>query len=395
MGGVRLDQKRPVDSRKLWTIAGIAIIGICVLNWKNVPDAYVTGLVSALKPIITGIVFALVLNAPLRLFRSALDRLDRKGLLSEGARDGIAIALVLVLVVVFLYAALVILVPQVIKMLERLVNYLINSEGLQVQIRNLFNIPPETWQTTVQNWVNQLTAAAAGYLQQGVSGLISVTTGMLNLVLSLTIGFYMIGCRRTLKRQFNRAAAALLPASTAKLAGRTIELAGSTMSRWFGHQMLEGLIFSTALAAVMLILRLPYIVPVVFVTFCLYMIPYIGSWTSFALGFLLMLSVDLHTAIVFGVMLIILQTLDGNILNPHLVGGSVGLPPWLSLSAVCFFGAAFGFQGMLLGVPVCAVLYALFKEFVSRKEMEKARSPEGDGVPPAGAGLGGDDHKEG
>ena len=380
MGGTVLDRKRQVDSRKLWTIVGIAIIVICVLNWRNVPESYITGLISALMPVFMGVVFALALNAPLSLFRQMLEAMDRKKRLSEGVRDGIAIALVLIIVVSFLYSALTVLVPQVIRMLERLVNFLINSEGLQEQIRKLFNISAETWQTTLSNWVNQLTAAAAGYLQQGVSGLISVTTGMLNLVLSLTIGFYIIGSRRTLKRQFYRATAALLPERTARLACRTMELAGSTMSRWFGHQLLEGLIFSTALALVMLLLGLPYIVPVVFVTFCLYMIPYIGSWTSFAMGFVLMLSVDLHTAIVFGVMLIILQTLDGNILNPHLVGGSVGLPPWLSLSAVCFFGAVFGFPGMLLGVPVCAVLYALFKEYVSRKETEKARSQEEEAV---------------
>ena len=368
-----MNLKHPEDNRKLWAVAGLAVIVLCILNLKNVPGAYVTAFFGALRPILTALVMALALNAPLQLLRQGLERLDRKGILSEGVREGIAIAVVLLVVVAFLYTAVTVIVPQVIRMLERLANYLLNGDdGLQEQVRKILRISPETWKSTVQSWVNQLSSTAAGYLQQGVSSLISITTGAVNLMLSLTMAFYMIAARKTLKRQFYRLTDALLPEPRAALVRRTFELAGSTLSRWIGRQMLEGMIFSAALATVMLILNLPYIVPVAFVTLCLYMIPYIGSWTSFAMGFVLMLSVNLHTAIVFGIALIVLQTLDGNILNPHLVGTSVGLPPWLSLSAVCFFGALFGIGGMFLGVPVCAVLYALLKEFIVSREKKKA-----------------------
>ena len=104
-----------------------------------------------------------------------------------------------------------------------------------------------------------------------------------------------------------------------------------------------------------------------------------GAWIAFGVGFITVLRVTLHSAIVFAIIMIVLQTLDGNLLNPHLVGGSVGLPPWLSLSAVCVLGALFGIEGMFLAVPVCAVGYVLVKDWLRAKEKQKlqTRNPDG------------------
>ena len=81
-------------------------------------------------------------------------------------------------------------------------------------------------------------------------------------------------------------------------------------------------------------------------------------------------------AVVFVVMFLVLQQVEGNLIYPHVVGSSVGLPSIWVLAAVTVGGKLMGISGMLLFIPICSVAYALFRDFVKRRLREKKISGE-------------------
>ena len=104
------------------------------------------------------------------------------------------------------------------------------------------------------------------------------------------------------------------------------------------------------------------------------LIPVFGAFIGTAVGAFLILLASPIKAIWFVIFVIVLQQIEGNLIYPKVVGKSVGLPGIWVLVAVTIGGGAFGIPGMLFGVPVCAVLYVLAKEFVAKKNKNKAEA---------------------
>ena len=120
----------------------------------------------------------------------------------------------------------------------------------------------------------------------------------------------------------------------------------------------------------MLILRIPYAGAVSAFVGVTALIPVFGAWLGGGLGALLIVLAEPVKAVWFVIFLLILQQVEGNLIYPKVVGKSVGLPGILVLMAVTIGGEAFGVWGMLLSVPVCAVLYSLYLEFMKKAGQE-------------------------
>ena len=100
------------------------------------------------------------------------------------------------------------------------------------------------------------------------------------------------------------------------------------------------------------------------------MIPILGAFIGAGVGAFLILLESPIKAFWFIVFIIVLQQLEGNLIYPRVVGKSVGLPGIWVLVAVTTGGSLFGIMGMLFSVPICTVLYVLFKEFVNNKNAQ-------------------------
>ena len=105
------------------------------------------------------------------------------------------------------------------------------------------------------------------------------------------------------------------------------------------------------------------------------LIPFFGPFIGAIPCGILILLVDPVKVIWFELFVLVLQQLDGNVIKPHLFGGSMGLPAIWVLVSITIGGGLFGIPGMLLGVPVFAVIYLLFAEFVSSR-LKKKKMPE-------------------
>lgn len=361
----------------------LAVIFIALLYHWDFTSRYLGLLLNGLRPVLTAVVISLLLNAPMHFFekRLALWRFSKGW--SPAARRNLSCCVVALLFLLVLFILGRFVIPMVIEMLTRLISFLTRPD-LMDQLRNALGLTQEQWDNTVGVYLRDLSAVIRNYANDLLGTLVSITSSALAFLLYVVLAFYFLASRDRIRKGFRRVSRALFSPVRAHLVFTTGTLAANTLSRWFGFQCLEALILGTETFIGMLIFGMPYAAPLACLTAVMQMIPYLGGWISFIVGFLTMLTVDLHTAIVFGIMLFVLQQIEGMLVSPHLTGGAVGLPPYLSLGAVVTGSALFGVSGMFLSVPITSVVYTLAKAWVHKKENERAvpRAPVREEEPP-------------
>ena len=97
----------------------------------------------------------------------------------------------------------------------------------------------------------------------------------------------------------------------------------------------------------------------------------VGAFIGCVVGALLIAVTNPWQAVGFVVLFLVLQQIEGNLIYPHVVGSSVGLPSIWVLAAVTLGGKLMGIAGMLFFIPLCSVLYALFRGFVKDRLKER------------------------
>ena len=212
-----------------------------------------------------------------------------------------------------------------------------------------------------------------------VNTTIDITTSILgalvNILLALVFSVYMLAQKETLISQSRRLLLAALPRKAGQRTMHILKLTNNAFSSFVTGQVTEACILGSLCCIGMLILRLPYALPVSVIISFTSLIPIFGAWIGAATGAFLIVFVSPIKALTFLIFLLILQQVEGNIIYPKVVGKSVGLPGLWVLAAVTIGGGIFGMLGMLLGVPICSVIYALVQDFIRSQPTEDLTPP--------------------
>ena len=233
------------------------------------------------------------------------------------------------------------------------------------------------------NW-NEIYSKLGGILSRGIGSIFNSAFSMANVVVSFIVSgvvavifsIYMLFQKERLKRQFEAAAKVYLPAKMRSAAGKFLSMAHDTFTRFISGQVLEAIILGTLCGLGMFLLRLPYALMIGVTVGVSALIPVIGAYIGAILGAFMILTVEPWKALVFLVYLVILQQVEGNLIYPRVVGGSIGLPGLWVLAAVTVGGGLFGVPGMLIGVPLTATAYKWVKQDVLEK-LENHYEPQG------------------
>ena len=369
--------KQTVKNLLLVVCGGVAFY--CAL--QNLPAVLsaVGWIVGIAAPFLLGGAIAFVLNVPMR----AIERHLFPGTRSfKKVRRPLALVLALLAVIGVLTLAANVIAPGVGEAVMSVVNQVPGAiERLQEQIAGLEPYLPhmETliadleidWKTLseralviAKNWGNSLLSTGGGLIGDVVSG---VSTFIIGLIFS----FYILMQKERLARQGRQVLYGLLPERRADRALDVLRLANKTFSSFLSGQCLEAVILGTLFVVAMTIFRMPYALLVGVLIALTALIPIVGAFIGCGVGALLIAITDPWKAVAFVVMFLILQQIEGNLIYPHVVGSSVGLPSIWVLAAVTLGGKLMGIVGMLFFIPLCSVLYALFRGYVKGRLAEK------------------------
>ena len=148
-----------------------------------------------------------------------------------------------------------------------------------------------------------------------------------------------------------------------------------TFANFLTGQCVEAVILGTMFVITLSILKMPYALLIGVLIAFTALIPVFGAFIGCVMGCFLIFMVSPKQAILFIVVFLVLQQIEGNLIYPHVVGGSVGLPSIWVLAAVTIGGNLMGIVGMLVFIPLVSVLYTIFREFVySRLKKQHIKS---------------------
>lgn len=227
------------------------------------------------------------------------------------------------------------------------------------------------WQNIVQSIVNFLKNGAGSFLNSTFSAAKIIASGLMDFFISFVFACYILLQKEKLGVQVRKVMHALLPENIVKWILEVQALTYKTFSSFLTGQCVEAVILGTMFFISMSLLKFPYALLVGVLIAFTALIPVFGAFIGCAVGAFLILMVNPVQALAFVVLFLVLQQIEGNLIYPHVVGGSVGLPSIWVLVAVSLGGSLMGIVGMLIFIPLVSVVYTLFRRFVYKRLEEK------------------------
>ena len=330
-----------------------------------------------LGPLLLGGAMAFILNVPMRAIERRLFPV-RPGKQGKGRRP-MALLITLLAVIGVLVLASSVIGPGIAEAVRSLAAQVpAAAERLWAQISRLEQYLPmleslladwnmEDWKNITQKAAQLLQFWGGGILSSGSMVIGGVVSGVSTFVIALIFSFYILLQKEKLGRQGRQVLYALLPERRADRTLEILRLSSRTFSSFLSGQCLEACILGTLFVVSMTIFRMPYALLVGVLISLTALIPIVGAFIGCGVGALLIAIADPWKALGFIVLFLVLQQVEGNLIYPHVVGSSVGLPSIWVLAAVTLGGSLMGILGMLVFIPLCSVLYALFRDYVKTR----------------------------
>ena len=240
-------------------------------------------------------------------------------------------------------------------------------------------IPDQTISEEVQAAITQLFGLiydfVASFLTQAVSVATRVASSVIEVVMGIIISVYMLSDKEKLIAQMKKILSAFLPTRAMEEILRVAHDSNQKFSGFITGKIIDSTIIGILCAVGMLIFQMPFVALVSLIVGITNVIPYFGPFIGAIPGVILVLiGGDITKAVLFAAFILGLQQFDGNILGPAILGQSTGLSAMWVVFAILLFGGLYGFVGMLIGVPLLAVIFGVLRSVVNGLLRKKGMS---------------------
>lgn len=364
-----------------------AIIVVCLWKFDVVLDILLV-MFHVFLPFIIGGAIAFVLNVPMNFIQRHLfpeEKLEKRPFIKKIARP-VSMILVLIAVIGIVVIIMFILIPQLGNTFANL-GRSIQAFIPQVQdwAETMFHSNKE-----IMKWVNDLEFdwnkimdtglrffknGAGSVVDSTITAAKSIVSGLTTFFIAFVFAIYILLQKERLGIQAKKILFAFVRRGRAEAAVEVLSLTYNTFSSFLTGQCVEAIILGCMFVVSMALLKLPYALLVGIVIAFTALIPIFGAFIGCAVGAFLIFMVDPVKALIFIVLFLVLQQIEGNLIYPHVVGNSVGLPSIWVLSAVSIGASLMGIVGMLIFIPIVSVIYALFREIVYLKLKQRKIDP--------------------
>lgn len=356
----------------------ITLIVLVVWNWNSIMGL-VGSIYKTLGPIINGAIFAYILNLLMVRYEGLLTKVQAQVPGVKSLKRPVSMFLSLLTFVLAVIMILVLVLPQLSTAISRFIEVIPSvSTWLQKaieeydayfpQLQTLMSQLNINWGSLIQQSMTVLNSLSSNFLNITFTTITGVASNTINSILSLMVALYILGSKERLLLQGKRLIMAYLKPSHAQTLLDIIRLMNESFTNFFVGMTLEGIILGSLVTVAASIFNLPYAGMLGVIAGVMALIPIIGGYISAAVGTLMLLAVSPSQALFYLVMVIIIMQLEGNLIYPRVVGGSIGLPGLWVLVAFTVGGGLMGISGMILGIPLAATLYKLLGRDVLMRE---------------------------
>ena len=367
------------DKRKVKQIAGLIVFTMLVytifINYEKV-FAGIEFLWDLIFPFVLGGAIAFLTNVPMSfLEKKIFENVKKKNKIVRKLKRPISLILTIVLVVGVIALVMFGVIPQLTRTMGTLVTS-INDFIPQMQswIGEFFHNNQEIMNLVDQiefdpdqaiKWgISLLGNGAGNMMNTTMSAVGSIVSGVATFFIAFSFACYILFQKEKLHIQIRKVFFAFLPRQKADTFLKVCSLTYRTFANFLAGQCLEAVILGSMFVVTLSILKMPYALLIGILIAFTALIPIFGAFIGCAVGSFLIFMVNPQQAILFVIVFLVLQQIEGNLIYPHVVGESVGLPSIWVLAAVTIGGNLMGIVGMLVFIPLLSVLYTIFREFV-------------------------------
>ncbi len=370
-------------------IAIAAAISFNLLNNLNHVRSWLASLKYYLAPVTGGLILAYVL----RPFARFMERRLLKKLKSEKLRVHIAGISTVFFLFLMIYFLLILLIPQTI---ESLTEFMANSSSyiesikgfiakyaekidfIEINVDELIGSSNEVL-TSVMQWMTR-------NYQQFIDLFYQFGSHLFSLIIVLAMSIYALLDRKNLKKGIMKLEKVVLGEQKSNRLNEIIERGDTITLRFLGSNLLDAVIIAVINFIFLSIFKCPYALILSIMLGVFNFVPTFGPIVGGILAAIIVLLVKPSLVVGFCIFTVVLQQIDGNVIKPVLFGDTTGLSPFWVLVSIVVGGRMFGIAGMILGVPVFALLSTVYSEIIDKKlkiTEEKKKQEETRKAPPA------------
>ena len=327
-------------------------------------------------PFVLGGAIAFVINVPMSFLEKKIF-----GKIKEGNKAGeklarpISLLLTIILAVGVIILVMFGVIPQLTRTIASLMMSIANFiPQMQDWIREFSHNNQDIMKLVNQvqfnpdqaiKWgISILGNGAGNMMNTTMSAVGSIVSGFATFFIAFSFACYILFQKEKLYIQIRKIFFAFIPRKKAEAFLKICSLTYRTFANFLAGQCLEAVILGSMFVVTLSILKMPYALLIGTLIAFTALIPIFGAFIGCALGCFLIFMVSPKQAVLFIIVFLILQQIEGNLIYPHVVGGSVGLPSIWVLAAVTIGGNLMGIVGMLVFIPIVSVIYTIFREFV-------------------------------
>ena len=375
-----LNKKSMKKIRELIVFTAILVVAL----WKF--DTVLEGaknIWGILFPFVLGGAIAFVINVPMSFLEKKIFGKTKDGnKVGEKLARPISLLLTIILAVGVIALVMFGVIPQLTRTMGSLMISIANFvPQMQNWIRDFSHNNQEIMKLVNQVQFNQdqaikwgisiLGSGAGNMMNTTMSAVGSIVSGFATFFIAFSFACYILFQKEKLHVQIRKVFFAFISKQKAEAFLKICSLTYQTFANFLTGQCVEAVILGSMFVVTLSILKMPYALLIGTLIAFTALIPIFGAFIGCAVGCFLIFMVNPKQAILFIIVFLILQQIEGNLIYPHVVGGSVGLPSIWVLAAVTIGGNLMGIVGMLIFIPLVSVLYTIFREFVYLRLKEK------------------------
>lgn len=374
--------------KKVFFISLIIFIGLAmsityffVLYQKDSILQGISSITAVLRPFIIGAILAYIMKSTCNFYEKKLQdqflkSKNRSQKRSKKLANICAVVMTYITWIAALSALLYIAIPQVYESVSKFVNDLIN------------NVP--TYAETVSNWVNKfiddnpmfepyiantmsmltewVDTELLPSLRQLGGNILNMVLGLFTIIKDIAIGlvisaFFLMG-RKVFARKSKLLMYCLFKEKTADAIIDEAKYADRMFGGFLEGKVIDSTIIGLIYYLALVLMDIPYPALIAVICGVTNIIPFFGPFIgAIPSGLIILMSSDHPIKVLYFLIFVcVIQFIDGNIIDPHIVGGNIKMSPFCVIFAVILFGGLWGFAGLLVGVPLFAVIYDIFRK---------------------------------
>ena len=363
-----------------FSIAVAVIIIYKILdNFTNITD-WINNLFKILAPFVGGILIAYILYIPCKKVEEALQKTKKKRLINKYSR-GLSVAIVYIMALLIIVIIVNCILPILTQSLGDLINnipsyYEIATEKINslpedniLRSEEVSKVFSDIQKIDLKSYLNFERIA------QYAKGVISAVSGIFNAFIAIAVSVYILCQRKDIIKFWGRFIGSILNKKAFDKVKKYFTNGNEIFFKFLTSQIVDAILVGILVSVAMSILKVKYAVLLGFMIGLFNLIPYFGAIVAVAIAIIVtLLTGGIGQTIAMAIVVIVLQQIDANIINPKMVGNSLQISQLVVIFAVTIGGAYFGVLGMFLAVPVVTIIKMIMEDYIEEKESRKLKT---------------------